>query len=638
MTSEDAMQDRERSSWLLIAALGLSLVAHLALMFSLSRCSFSTFADSAAHSRKWTRDLPAMHVARHTGDPLAAAENVRGRPSAAPVVENMTERVARLAEAPGKAAEIAAAAVPLPEASKPAEALPEAKMQEMPPVRQIDVLDHPVAVEEESARAAAPAANESSFAGAELIPLAPPPTMPMATETMASAASDPAASAAKALAMPPAAAPMPSGMGDGKIGDDPLGFDLATAAGMQAAAQAAAKAEADAAKPAAPVPVAPPEVAEVVMPKVDEKVVVKEKKAVRQLRDETPAQPVAGNVDCDLAYWIDPKHPDFKYFRLRISSSARKPLEVVPKDVVYLLDASGSIANDRLKACRKAVSDAIRTLNSDDRFNVVAFRDRFTYLFNAWRHVDQQSVAKADGWLNNLTAHGRTDVFKTLSSVLAVPRSPSRPLIAFVITDGEATSGLTRSAEIISAFSDLNDGLVAVYMYGVKETANAYLMDMLTYSSRGEWKRHEGFRWRSAAGIPELAQRFADPVLTDVTITFAAASRAEAYPLRPPHLSANAPIDIYGVCPAATTKLAFSLRGLNGDTACQDVFDLTFDPRRQLDATVRTEWARRRLYALVDQYSKRPDPALMRDLKLFSSHYGVPIPYETELKKGNSSK
>ena len=95
MTSDTVTEDRERSSAILIAALLLSLIAHAALMVSLRQCSFNTFADAARSSRKWTRDLPTMHVVRHTGDPLAA-ENVRGRPAAAPVVESVQERVALL--------------------------------------------------------------------------------------------------------------------------------------------------------------------------------------------------------------------------------------------------------------------------------------------------------------------------------------------------------------------------------------------------------------------------------------------------------------------------------------------------------------------------------------------------------------
>ena len=634
MTADTVTEDRERSSAILVAALILSIAAHLVLMFTLRQCSFNTFSDTARGSRKWTRDLPTMHVARHTGDPLAA-ENVRGRPAAAPVVESVQERVARLAEQPAeKAPALPAAekAVLVQESTPP----PEPQAIEWKPREQIDVLDHPVAADEAPTVPMAITEQAAPSVGADILPPADIPVAPALAAAPPQETVAQGAQSADALPIPPPSAPPVVGFGNGATGDDPLGFG---ATALAESVKAAAAAEASTVKPPEMKPPEPPkEVPMPVMPKVDENVVVQEKKAVKKLRDEQPAAPFAKHVRCELAYWIDPQHPDFRYFRVRISSNPNQPLEVVPKDVIYLLDASGSIANDRLKSCRNAISDAIRTLNSNDRFNVVAFRDKFTYLFNTWREVDAVSVEKADRWLRNLTAHGRTDVFATLRSVLAVPRSPARPLIALVVTDGEPTSGMTRSAEIISAFSELNDGLVSVYMYGVKEEANAYLMDMLTRGNRGEWTRHAGMRWRAASGIPALASRFQDPVLTDVSVTFAAASRVDAYPKRVTHLYAGGPIDIYGVCPSSNKDVVFAVRGLNGVQAHEDVFRLEFDPAKTLTAGVKREWAQRRLYALAGEYASRPDANLLRDLKLFSRHFGVAIPYESELGKTGAKK
>ncbi|MCQ2390638.1 MAG: VWA domain-containing protein [Kiritimatiellae bacterium] len=633
MNADAATEDREKSSAIIIAALVFSLAAHIALMYSLERCSFNTFSADAKHSRKWTRDLPTMHVVRHTGDPLAT-ENERGRPTAAPVVESVQERVARLGEKPlDQAPALTDAAVAAPVAVPP----PETKPAEWKVREKFDVLDHPVAAEEALPAPEVAAPDAPASVGADILPPADLPAVAaLPAAARAAAQSKDAVENKGGLGFPSLAPPE---IGSGPGASAAIDFSASSVALEAATAAVAAVEPPPQEKPPEVKPVSlPKEVPQPILPQVDEKVVKEEKKAVKELRDERPSVPFANHVNCGLDYWIDPQHPDFKYFRLRLSSHSRNPLEAVSTDGVYLLDASGSIANDRLKSCRKAVSEAIRTLNSNDRFNVVAFRDKFSYLFPAWREVDAKSVAAADSWLSNLTAHGRTDVFKTIKSVLAVPRSPARPLIAVVITDGDPTSGMTRSAEIISAFSELNDGLVAMYMYGVKEEANAYLMDMLTRENRGEWTRHSGMRWRAASGIPEFVAKFADPVLTDVSVTFAAASRVDAYPKRVTHLYQSGPIDVYGVCPASVKDLAFVVRGLNGAQACQDVFKLAFKDQPTLTSDVKKAWAQRRLYAIVGEYVRNPDPGLLRDLKLFSSHYGVAIPYEAELGKNSVRK
>ena len=149
---------------------------------------------------------------------------------------------------------------------------------------------------------------------------------------------------------------------------------------------------------AAPSPPAPPPNA-----RVDENKVVKEKEAVRVLRDEQVpmGEPFDQHVRVGLGAWIDPMHPQFKYFRIVVSSRAESPLPVVSKDIVFLLDASGSIANDRLRKCRDAVSAALRLLNTGDRFNVVAFRDKFSYAFpeSAWKDVTAERWSmRTSGW------------------------------------------------------------------------------------------------------------------------------------------------------------------------------------------------------------------------------------------------
>ena len=271
------------------------------------------------------------------------------------------------------------------------------------------------------------------------------------------------------------------------------------------------------------------------------------------------------------------------YFRVKIDPL--EDLKVVPKDVVVLMDASGSIANDRLRSCRAAAKEILRTCtNTGDRFNLVAFRNSFSYAFKTWRPCDQPSFDAADAWMNRLAAHGRTDVFATIASVLTLPRDPKRPLIALVVTDGDANAGVSRTAEILSRFTALNDGLVSVYMYGVKEGANRELIDVLTHGNRGESFIYEGERKYAGKGIGELSERFRDPVLTDLRVVFTSGSNAEAFPRRLRNLYRGEGLSIVGRVPAGTREVAFSLKGLNGPRAYEGFFrvslaDVQFDPR-----------------------------------------------------------
>ena len=668
-TNDDA---RERSFMLVVVLLIISVAVHIGLMLSVSDYSFTPLVENIHADRKLTKDLPTMQMQKYEGDPLAEVMRDVPRPAPAPEEERQSDRVERLS------GDVTGGIAPeMPES--PASILPPAQPDVAPrtveaaewqPRQDILTVPEPVVpdVHEALPRVVKPKVERVSHAAD--ITLAADFDLLKSTESTAFAASSDAVhiapnlapgkegggapGSAVAPAAPRAAPPRAPGKGASSssalsgAGAPPALTILSEAEEAQKRREAAEVAAAkkvgktveqmraeklaeEAAKAAKPPP-APP-----AMARVDEAIVAQEKAAVRRLRDEraTAGRPFDRNVIVRLGFWIDPQNPARKYFRVRVASNPLNPLPIVSKDIVFLLDASGSIGNDRLRSCRNAVLEALDRLNTGDRFNVVAFRDKFAYAFpdTAWREVDVDSVEQARSWLSKLKAHGNTDVFRTLRSVLTLPRDPARPIVAFVATDGDATSGMTRSAEIISRFSELNGGLVSIFMYGVKPEANAYLMDMLTRCNRGGWACHKGLRWLAAQGVPEMSKMFEKPVLTDVAVIFSASSRAETYPKLVTNLCEGEPIEIYGVCPADQKDLVFQMRGLNAVTAFESMFTLPFASAEKLDGEVRVAWATRRLYELIAEYTRKPSKQLLADIHSFAAAYGIAVPYEKEMKK-----
>ena len=307
--------------------------------------------------------------------------------------------------------------------------------------------------------------------------------------------------------------------------------------------------------------------------KVDEKIVAAERSAVRELVDAADAADLVKFVNVAMT---SARGPDgARYFKVMLVP--RTDLKVVPKDVVLVIDGSGSIGKDRFGRCRNVARKILRSaMNSGDRFNLVVFRNAFSYAFREWRPCDAPSFEAGERWLSRQTAHGRTDVFSTISSVLTLPRDPKRPLVALVVTDGDANAGVSDTAEILSKFTALNDGLVSVYMYGVKSSANRELIDVLTHGNRGESFVFEGWRWNAGEGMEELSERFRDPVLSDLRVIFASGVQVEAYPLLLRNIYRGGTLEFVGRVPSGTKEVSFSLRGLNGDNAYEGFFKLPF--------------------------------------------------------------
>lgn len=327
-----------------------------------------------------------------------------------------------------------------------------------------------------------------------------------------------------------------------------------------------------------------------VMNEVDEAVVEREKEAVRDLIDSESANEMGDVVNVTASHCHDVDGNT--YFKVVVVP--KDGLKSVPKDVVILIDASGSIGDDRLTSCRKAARAIMRSCtNTGDRFNLVAFRDRFSYAFTTWRECDAASFEAGDKWLSRLAAHGRTDVFATISSVLTLPRDPKRPLIALVVTDGDANAGVRDTADILSKFSKLNDGLVSVYMYGVKASANRELIDVLTRGNRGEGFVFEGWRWKAGAEIEHLSERFRDPLVTDLRVVFPSSCQAEAYPTLLKNVYRGNNVAFFGRIPGRVDEVSFSLKGLAGEVAYEGFFTLPLSPDAE-DPSVLEAWNQER--------------------------------------------
>ena len=336
------------------------------------------------------------------------------------------------------------------------------------------------------------------------------------------------------------------------------------------------------------------------------------------------------HVNVELGSWIDPSHPTNKYFRVRVVSNTNNPLPIVSKDIVFILDATGSIGNDRLGLCSKAVSDALGRLKTGDRFIVGAFRDKLRYAFSAtaWREVDKSSIDEARKWLSMLTAHGKGDLFNMLDNVLVLPRAPARPITALVMTDDDAAGiSITRAAEIITRFSEQNAGLVSIFVYGVKPTENTYLMSMLTRCNRGGWACHEGPRWQTdQRHLSALMKKFEKPMLSDVTVNFSASSRAETYPKFVPNLGEDVPIEIYGVCPVGQKDISFQIRGHNGVASYKSSYLLPFASAQPLDCETRVVWATYRLYGMYAEYARTQSEKLLAEIHAFAATHGIEAP------------
>ena len=632
-TRRGSSESAERSVMVALAAVVLSLGFHIGGIYALSNVDFSS---RMRHEWKTNRfqSLPPMNVQRFEGDPMSESPDRGGESLPAPKEDaDDAAKVDRL-----ESSSDSPSAAPLEVSSdsemlKPVEVRPTASDDVWMPRQEIADVIAPTVDDAESAlpRVIVPKIDRVKFAE-DVVP---------AADLLAAGSS--ASSSLQPLPPPPGSLPS-TGTGGGS--EDRFGFvpaipppiapdvpepavppvDVALTpveSAAESAAQAVAKSE------QAEVPAS----AEI-LTTVDEMVVSAEKSAVEKLKDELPSKALSPEVNTGLLWWDDPNGSGKRYFRVTIEPAANSSLPVIKKDVLFLVDASGSVYNSFRPTC-DGVSRMMRRLNEGDRFNIVFFRNKFSPVFSGWREATDTSFQLADVALKREKAHGTTDVFASLTSILQMPRDPARPIITVVASDGKPEGegiGVTRSADIISRFSALNGGMSSVYFYGISSSANAYLIDMIAAQNRGDSIVQKGMFASIADGLMRFNSKFASPVVSDLSVIFAASSKAETYPQLVPNLCVGQRVEISGVCPSDVGEVLFSVKGLAGDTAYESVFRMRFDQAQRGTSQLREAWARKKMHEMVSKYTVSPSPALMADMRAFSVRYGVEIPYLSALK------
>jgi Ca-activated chloride channel family protein len=177
---------------------------------------------------------------------------------------------------------------------------------------------------------------------------------------------------------------------------------------------------------------------------------------------------------------------DDGYFLLLASPSLDLKRKAMPKDVTFVLDTSGSMADDnKLVQAKKALRFCLENLNSDDRFEVIHFATEPESLFGSLTAVDDKAVARAKDFVSALKPMGGTALNDALKQAMALrPADSTRPYVIIFLTDGEPTVGETNDDAIVAGTDKaLHDG-TRIFCFGLGTDVNAPLLDRIAEHTR----------------------------------------------------------------------------------------------------------------------------------------------------------
>lgn len=310
------------------------------------------------------------------------------------------------------------------------------------------------------------------------------------------------------------------------------------------------------------------------------------------------------------------------------------PSLVIPKDVIVVLDQSGSMQGQKWSQAQGAAEFVLKHLNANDRFNVIVFSTGYRIFAKSLQTTDQANSAV--NWIQTQQAEGGTDINGALQEALSMT-DPSRQTTLLFMTDGQPTEGVTDLGTILQNVQSKAPANVRIFTFGVGDDVNTYLLDSLSTNFHGT-SVYVHPNEDLEAKISTLYATISAPVLTALKLDFGTVTVDDTYPADPlPDLFAGQELIIAGRYRDQGTA-TLTLTGTGNNQAQNFTFpNLTFPANAGGQPFVARLWATRKIGVLLkDIQLHGQTPELVAAITQLSVRYGIITPYTSYLIQENA--
>lgn len=258
---------------------------------------------------------------------------------------------------------------------------------------------------------------------------------------------------------------------------------------------------------------------------------------------------------------------------------------VLPREMLFVIDNSGSMGGQSMAAAKESLLYALGTLRPQDSFNVIRFDDTMTQLFEQSVPATPDQIALAERFTNGLEASGGTEMLPALEAALIDHRPADATSVRQIIflTDGD----LSNEKDMMAAIS-AKGGRSRLFMVGIGSAPNNFLMRRMAEAGRGTYT-NIGTGDEVAAKMTALLDRLKAPMVRDLKAVVDGTA-LDLTPHRLPDLYAGEPLVLLGRGTSLSGTLTVS--GMIGDKPWSRSVDLA----SAIDSdAVAKSWASRRI-------------------------------------------
>ena len=290
--------------------------------------------------------------------------------------------------------------------------------------------------------------------------------------------------------------------------------------------------------------------------------------------------------------------------------------DVTPKELVFVLDTSGSMSGFPIEKAKETMKLALDNLYPSDTFNLITFAGDTRILFPQPVPATAENLRKAQAFLQSRAGSGGTEMMTAIKAALEPSDDQSHVRIVCFMTDGYVGNDM----EIISEVQKHQNA--RVFAFGIGSSVNRFLLDKMAEAGRGEVE-YVALTDDGSAAARRFHERVRSPLLTDISIDWNGLPVADVYPQRIPDLFGAKPVILTGRFTNAG-RATIRLRGKRAGSDFVREIPVELPETMASHDVLASLWARRRIDSLMDQdYAGAQADKMRPELKETITQLGI---------------
>ena len=283
------------------------------------------------------------------------------------------------------------------------------------------------------------------------------------------------------------------------------------------------------------------------------------------------------------------------HFLMVLPPSAELSQQRLPREVIYIIDTSGSMAGTSIEQARQALMLALQRLRPQDRFNIIAFNSSTDQLLGEAQAASTQNLERAGRYVAGLRADGGTEMMPALQAALRNQQESAALRQVIFLTDGSVGN-----EEALFGLITRQLGRSRLFTIGIGSAPNSYFMSKAARFGRGTFT-YIGDLGEVQSKMAVLFGKLEAPLMSDLVVD-AGNAVLDSYPQRLPDLYRGEPLII--ASKTTPDAMTVTVRGQRQQAQWQSRITLQNGIKAQ---GVGVLWARRKIADLLDQQQQGGD-------------------------------